>query len=98
MRYQITEHDAGIEIQVHQSGEHAPQLLASLRDCQQGRCGCPTDQYDRLEDMAVQTDTDDVTIRLHPRAGQRFDPEQLQVCLDYTLAQADDTNAQFDQV
>ena len=90
MRYRITEHDADIEIHVHETGEHSRQLFASLQACQEGRCGCPTDQYDRLEDMAVQTDLDEVTIRLHPRAGQRFAPEQLQVCLDYTLAQVDD--------
>ena len=78
MRYRIIEHDTDIEIHVHETGEHSQQLLASLQHCQEGRCGCPTDQYDRLEDMVVQTDPDKVTIQLHPRAGQRFDPEQVQ--------------------
>ena len=32
MRYQITEHDADTEIQVQETGEHTPQLLASLQE------------------------------------------------------------------
>lgn len=88
MRYEITEFDDDVEIQVQQIGAHASRVLASLQDCQQGRCGCPTDQYDRLADMTVHTDADRLTIRLHPYDGQHFDTGQLQTCVDYTLEQA----------
>jgi hypothetical protein len=88
MRYAITEHDGDVEIRVHQTGEHTPQVLASLQDCQHGRCGCPTDQYDRLEEMTIHTGPDELTIRLHPRQGQRFDTDELQSCLDHTITEA----------
>jgi hypothetical protein len=88
MRYAITEHGADVEIRVHQTGERTPKLLASLQDCQQGRCGCPTDQYERLEDMAIHTGAEELTIRLHPRSGQRLDTGELQSCLDYIIAEA----------
>ena len=88
MRYEISERAEDVEIQVHETGEHASQLLASLQDCQEGRCTCPTDQYDRLEEMTVQTGVDELTIRLRPNTGQRFDTDQLQHCLQYTLDQA----------
>ncbi len=87
MRYQITEHDDDVEIRVEQTGKHTPQLLASLQDCQHGRCGCPTDQYQRLEDITIHTDPDELTIRLHPHQGQRLDTGDLQACLDYTITQ-----------
>lgn len=89
VRYEITEHEPEVEVHIHQTGERTPQLMASLQDCQQGRCGCPTDQYDRLEDMTIHTDLDQLTIRLRPRTGQHLDTEQLQNCLDYTLEQAE---------
>ena len=88
MRYEIAEHGSDVEIHVRQTGEHASELLASLEDCQQGRCGCPSDQYDRLEDMTVDATPDKLTIQLHPRAGERLDTGQLQTCLDYTITSA----------
>lgn len=88
MRYEVSEQGGDVEIRVQQAGEHTSQLLASLQDCQHGRCGCPTDQYDRLEDMTIHTDPDELTIRLRPREGQRFDTEELQSCLDYTITEA----------
>jgi hypothetical protein len=88
MRYEIAEHGRDVEINVRQTGEHAPELLASLEDCQHHGCGCPSDQYDRLEDMTVHATLDELTIQLHPRAGERLDTGQLQTCLDYTIASA----------
>ena len=88
MRYEITRDDNDVEIRLQQTGEQAPQLLAALADCQQGRCGCPTDEYERLEDMTIKTGVDDVTIRLHARDGQRLDTGQLRACLDYTVTEA----------
>ena len=53
MRYNITEDGEAVEIHVQDTGERAPQVLASLQECQEGRCGCPTDQYDRLASIEV---------------------------------------------
>ncbi len=89
MRYGITERGEDVEIRLRQTGGHTPRLLASFQDCQQGRCGCPTDQYDRLENMTVHTGADDLAIQLRPRAGERLDIGQLQECLDYTIAEAE---------
>ncbi|HEY3089769.1 MAG TPA: hypothetical protein VGJ59_17095 [Jatrophihabitantaceae bacterium] len=88
MRYELTEHHDDVEIRVWETGEHAPQLLDSLHDCQHGRCGCRTDQYERLEEMTIRTDVDELTIRLHRRDGQRLDTGELQACLDYTINEA----------
>jgi hypothetical protein len=88
MRYEITEQDGDVEVQVQQTGEHTPQLLASLQDCQHGRCTCPTDQYDRLEDLTIHSHPDVLTIRLRPRQGQLLDTDEIRACLDYTISQA----------
>jgi hypothetical protein len=47
MRYDITEDGEAVEIHVQDTGERAPQVLASLQECQEGRCGCPTDAMRR---------------------------------------------------
>ena len=89
MEYEVTEHGPNVEIVVRGAAEQEPRLLESLQDCQSGNCGCPTDQYDRLAAMEVESEDGDVTVRLQPRFGEQFDAEQLRACLDYTLTQVD---------
>jgi hypothetical protein len=38
--------------------------------------------------MTVHATPDELTVQLHPRAGQRLDIGQLQTCLDCTIASA----------
>ena len=85
MHYELVEHGTTVEVRVSGAADHEPELLESLRDCQSGRCGCPTDQYDRLAAMDVETGDGAVTVRLQPLSGERLDPEELRACLDYTL-------------
>jgi len=90
MRYVINEHEADVEIQVLDATGRTSQVLQSMRECQAGRCGCPTDQYDRLTGMDVNAADGEVTVRLQPLTGQRLDLEQLRAGLDYTIAAARD--------
>jgi hypothetical protein len=85
MRYDITEQDRDVEIHLHDAAGRTSELLGSMQDCQQGRCGCPTDQYDRLAGMDVEATDDEVTVRLQPKTGERFDTDELRACLDYTI-------------
>jgi hypothetical protein len=71
--YQITEHDANIEIQVHETGVHSRQLLASLQDCQEGRCGCPATNTIGLRTWPSKP-IRQVTKGLHPRDGHHSTP------------------------
>ncbi len=86
MRYEVTEQDSTVQIQVRHTAGRTEQLLASMQDCQEGRCSCPTDRYDRLAAMAVTVGDDEVTVRLEPQPGEHLDPDELRACLDYTLA------------
>ena len=90
MRYRITE-DAGaaVQIDVVAGPEQQPRLLENLAQCQSGNCGCPTDQYERLEKMDVLASWEGVRIRLEPRLGQRFDTAELRACLEYTTTEVD---------
>src|ERR1035438_2269270 len=53
MRYNIAQDGEAVEIHLQDAGERGPQVLASLQECQEGRCSCPTDQYDRLASIEV---------------------------------------------
>ena len=89
MRYEITETDTAVDIQVRDAAGQTATLLEALQDCRDGRCGCPTDQYDRLATMEVTATEDELTVTLRPRTGAHLDTAELRACLDYTLAQAE---------
>jgi len=90
MRYNITQDGEAVEIHVQDTGERAPQVLASLQECQEGRCSCPTDQYDRLASIEVGGGEGELTVHLTPRPGEHLDPDELRACMDYTLESAAD--------
>jgi hypothetical protein len=90
MRYNITEDGEAVEIHVHDTGERSPQVLASLEECQEGRCGCPIDQYDRLASIEVGGGDGELIVHLTPRPGEHLDPDALRACMDYTLESAAD--------
>lgn len=89
MRHEITEHGNEIEMRVTDTKGRGPGLLAAMQECQDGRCGCPTDQYERLEGMDIQTGDEGVTVTLRPRPGERLDVDELEACLEYTVAKAE---------
>lgn len=89
MRYHVNERTDRVEMRVTETGDRTPQLLASMQECQDGRCECPTDQYDLLEAMDVQVGDDDITVTLRPRPGQRLDVGELKTCLHYTVTKAE---------
>ena len=86
MRYNITEDGEAVEIHVQDAGERAPQVLASLPECQGGRCGCPTSTTDARA-------LDELTVHLTPRPGEHLDPDALRACMDYTLGSAADNQS-----
>jgi len=88
MRYNIAQDGEAVEIHVQDAGERGPQVLASLQECQEGRCSCPTDQYDRLASIEVGGGDGELTVHLTPRPGEHLDPDALRACMDYTLESA----------
>jgi hypothetical protein len=71
----------------HRQGDVGVPSSPSLHDCASGSCGCPTNQYDRLESMDVKSGDGNITVRLRPLPGERLDTDEIRACLDYTLTQ-----------
>ena len=66
-------------------GEHE-QLLAAFGECQEGRCSCPTDEYQKLASIDVQESADVIRLHLKVKPGEAIDTSQIAACLDYTTA------------
>ncbi len=77
-RYTINQSDEDLTIRVTETGPGADQLLTAFRECQQGRCDCPTDEYEKVSTLDVESEEGDtITLRLVPKPGQRFDESEI---------------------
>lgn len=88
MHYEITTHGEDVDMRVLGTGDRSTGILASLQECKEGNCGCPTDQYKKLEAFDVHRGIDEVTVVLRALPGAQFDLDALAACLEHTIDQA----------
>lgn len=90
-RYTINQNDDGLTIRVTDTGPDSDQLLTAFQGCQEGRCDCPTDEYDKVSTISVEREgSDDITLRLVPKPGQVFNESEIDSCLEHTVAKTQD--------
>jgi hypothetical protein len=83
--YRITPSGDGISVELTGIGDSQDELLAAFGDCQNGQCSCPTDEYEKLEGMDLESYDDGIAIHLHAKPGQEFDTEEIATCVEYTV-------------
>lgn len=72
-----------IEIDGGASGN--PKLLEAFQQCREGRCDCPTGEYDKLEETRIEQTKNHLSLRLKVRPGQSIDQNAVTACMDHTL-------------
>ncbi|HSO06479.1 MAG TPA: hypothetical protein VLW45_04535 [Pelomicrobium sp.] len=88
MKYRIDSRDGGLTVSVHGVEGRQGRVLAAFRQCQDGTCGCPTNEYAKLERVTVTPVGGGVELHLEPKAGAALDAAEVARCVDYTLALA----------
>jgi hypothetical protein len=73
----------------HPIGEAADgnrdEVLGAFQQCQEGRCACPTTQYEKLQTLDMEAGPDDIELCLTPKPAEVFEQEQIEKCLDFTI-------------
>jgi hypothetical protein len=87
MKHEIKPTQDHVDIEVADLGGQKGEALASFEACAAGRCACPTDEYAKLANIAVESQGDGVRIRLTPKPGATIVVAELERCLDHTAAQ-----------
>jgi len=86
-RYTINQGEGELTIRVTETGSSGDRLLSAFRDCQEGRCDCPTDEYQKIASLSVEREANDaIAVRLVPKPGQRLDESEIDTCLQHTVA------------
>ena len=78
----ITPGTGGVEIQLIGVGADKAALLETFSACADGSCACSTDEYEKVESMAVRSDGDAITIEVRTKAGETIDPSCISDCMD----------------
>ncbi len=87
MKYRISETGEQLRIEILGVGgnKKREEVLGAFQQCQEGRCACPTRQYEKLRSLDMETGPDAIELRLLPRPGEEFEREQIEKCLDFTI-------------
>ena len=85
-RYTIDQHKDGLTIRLTETGTGTDQLLGLLQECQEGRCDCPTDEYEKVSSLSVERHDDDVVMmQLRSKPGERLDESGVRACIQHTI-------------
>lgn len=86
MKYKIDRNKNGIDISVADVKNDEQKLLEAFRECQEGRCSCPTEEYKKLDALEVVHSADGIQLHLKSRQGATINTAEIEKCLDYTAA------------
>lgn len=74
----------GLTIEVSDISGQQEQLLAEFKACQEGRCSCPTNAYEKLDSLNIEAVSGKVRLTLKAKSGQVLDGSEIHKCLDHT--------------
>ena len=82
----------GLTIEVSDISGQQEQLLAEFQACQEGRCSCPTNEYEKLDSLSIEAVSGEIRLSLKAKSGQVTDGREIQTCLDHTKKKLDPSN------
>ncbi len=84
MEAEIKKVENGIEIDVTDLEGKKGELLDAFQECSEGRCTCPTQEYQKVEAMEVVDDGDVIQLSIKSKEGEEIDANEIEKCLEYT--------------
>ena len=88
--YTISRDGASVEVEITGVAGRQEELLEAFGECQEGRCSCPTNEYEKVASMEVQPTGDRIAIRLEAKPGTSLDASEIAACLDHTVGRSED--------
>ena len=86
MESSIKEKNNHIVVNINKIEDKKELILQNLNDCKEGRCSCPTNEYDKLNklDIQVNDDLSEIILDLEPKKDHKIAVSEIKKCLDYT--------------
>jgi hypothetical protein len=85
----IKSNTEGLTIEVSDIAGKEKRFLDEFQACQDGRCDCPTDEYEKLDTLEIHDSAGKIGLRLKVKSGRVFDEAEIEKCLDHTERKLD---------
>ncbi len=87
-KFNLTQAASTLLIKIDDVGNKQAELMGALQECAEGRCACPTSQYEKLQSVDIAAGPDTISVTLTPRTGESIDRRAIEKCLEYTAGQS----------
>ncbi len=84
MEAKIKTTETGIEIDVTEVQGKQDKLLEAFQECSEGRCTCPTEEYQKVESMETVASDDVIHISIKAKPEEEIDTAEIEKCLEHT--------------
>ena len=84
MKSEIITHEHGIDIDITDVEGKKDQLLEAFHECSEGRCTCPTQEYEKMETLEIADTENSIELSIRAKEGTEIDTKELEKCLEYT--------------
>ena len=84
MKYKITNHEDGLDIDVTEVKGNKEKLLQAFQECQEGRCTCPTQEYEKVAKFDIDKSRKAIHLSIKTKDGEEINKNEIENCLEYT--------------
>lgn len=84
MEAKIKPTDDGIEIDITDVEDKKEQLVEAFQECSEGRCTCPTKEYEKVESLEITDTADTIQLSIKAKEDQKINTSEIEKCLEYT--------------
>ncbi|MCB1909274.1 MAG: hypothetical protein KDH15_18070 [Rhodocyclaceae bacterium] len=89
MKTKIERNANGVAVRISDVAGRTERLMEAFRECQEGRCSCPTDEYRNVQSVDVSQSGTDLTLSIKAKAGRQIDVAEIEKCLAHTRARVE---------
>ena len=84
MKTKIESQENGVNIQVSDIASNSDEILGAFKECQEGKCSCPTNEYEKVESINVEQSNDGISLSVKAKDGEEIDMAEIEKCLEHT--------------
>ncbi len=84
MKSKIMTNKNGIDINITEVEGKKEELIEAFQECSEGRCSCPTQEYQKVETMNVIDTEGTIRLSITSKADEVIDTKEIEKCLEYT--------------
>ena len=84
MKSKITKNENGIDIDVTEVEGKKEKLLEAFQECSEGRCTCPTQEYEKVEKLDIIDAGKSIQLSIKTKKDETIDTKEIERCLAYT--------------